>query len=85
MPGHYLQGAYANRGSSLARRVFESGLFAEGWAVYVTQVMLDRGYADADPALWLVHWKFYLRAVVNTILDVRIHCDGMTSATRRSR
>jgi len=79
VPGHYLQGAYANRGSSLARRVFESGLFGEGWAVYVTQVMLDRGYADADPALWLVHWKFYLRGVVNTILDVRIHCHGMTS------
>ncbi len=79
VPGHYLQMVYANRGSSLARRVFRSGLFAEGWAVYVTQVMLDRGYGDGDPALWLVHWKFYLRAVVNTILDVRIHTLGMTS------
>ncbi len=79
VPGHYLQMAYANRGSSLARRVFRSGLFAEGWAVYATQVMLDRGYGSGDPALWLVHWKFYLRAVVNTILDVRIHTTGMTS------
>ncbi len=79
VPGHYLQMAYANRGSSLARRVFRSGLFAEGWAVYVTQVMLDRGYGDGDPALWLVHWKFYLRSVANAILDVRIHCMGMTS------
>ena len=79
VPGHYLQMAYANRGSSLARRVFRSGLFAEGWAVYVTQVMLDRGYGGGDPALWLVHWKFYLRAVVNTIIDVRIHTMGMTS------
>jgi uncharacterized protein (DUF885 family) len=80
VPGHYLQGAYANRsGGSLLRRVFGSGLFAEGWAVYVTQVMLDRGYAGDDLALWLSHWKFYLRAVVNTILDVRIHCFGMTS------
>lgn len=80
VPGHYLQGAYANRsGGSLLRRVFGSGLFAEGWAVYVTQVMLDRGYAGEDMALWLSHWKFYLRAVVNTILDVRIHCFGMTS------
>ena len=78
-PGHYLQMAYANRGSSLARRVFRSGLFAEGWAVYVTQVMLDRGYGAGDPALWLVHWKFYLRAVANAILDVRIHTMGMTS------
>ena len=79
VPGHYLQMAYANRGSSLARHVFRSGLFAEGWAVYVTQVMLDRGYGGDDPALWLVHWKFYLRAVVNTIIDIRIHTMGMTS------
>jgi uncharacterized protein (DUF885 family) len=79
VPGHYLQMVYANRGSSLARRVFRSGLFAEGWAVYITQVMLDRGYGGDDPALWLVHWKFYLRAVINTIIDVRIHTMGMTS------
>ena len=59
--------------------MFRSGLFAEGWAVYVTQVLLDRGYGADDPALWLVHWKFYLRAVVNAILDVRIHTMGMTS------
>lgn len=79
VPGHYLQGVYGNRCRSLARRVFGSGLFAEGWAVYVTQVVLDRGYGDDDLALWLNHWKYYLRAVANAILDVRIHCDGMTS------
>ncbi len=79
VPGHYLQGAAGNRGASLVRRVFGSGLFAEGWAVYVTQVVLDQGYADGDPALWLVHWKFYLRAVINAIIDVRIHTAGMTS------
>ena len=79
VPGHYLQGAYANHGSSLARRVFVSGLFAEGWAVYVTQVMLDRGYCADDRALWLNHWKFYLRVVTNAIIDVRIHTMGMTT------
>ena len=80
VPGHYLQGVYANRvGTSPARRVFASGLFAEGWAVYATQVMFDRGYAGDDLAAWLAHWKFYLRSVVNTILDVRIHCFGMSS------
>jgi uncharacterized protein (DUF885 family) len=79
VPGHYLQMAYANHGSSLARRVFRSGLFAEGWAVYVTQVTLDRGYGDEDPALWLNHWKYYLRCVTNAIIDVRIHTRGMTS------
>jgi uncharacterized protein (DUF885 family) len=78
VPGHYLQGAYANRTSSLPRGIFGSGLFHEGWAVYVTQVMIDAGYGAEDPALQLVHWKFYLRSVTNAIIDARIHTAGMT-------
>jgi len=78
VPGHYLQGVYANRCPSLVRAIFSSGLFAEGWAVYVTQVMMDVGYGADDPALLLTHWKFYLRSITNAIIDARIHCDGMT-------
>jgi hypothetical protein len=73
VPGHYLQLAYSNRDGSVVRSVFASGVFVEGWAVYVTQVMLDMGYGTEDPAVLLVHWKFYLRAVINAIIDVRIH------------
>ena len=78
VPGHYLQGVYANRSPSIARAIFWSGTFAEGWAVYVTQVMMDVGYGADDPALMLTHWKFYLRSVTNAIIDVRIHMDLMT-------
>jgi len=77
VPGHYLQGVYANRLGSLPRAVFWSGLFAEGWAVYVTQVMMDLGYGADDPGVILNHWKYYLRAVVNAIIDARIHTAGM--------
>jgi uncharacterized protein (DUF885 family) len=77
VPGHYLQGVYANRTTSMPRAVYSSGLFAEGWAVYVTQVMMDAGYGADDPALLLTHWKFYLRSVTNAILDARIHVDGI--------
>lgn len=80
VPGHYLQLAWANRSPSLTRAVFASGMFAEGWAVYVTQVMMDAGYGADDPALLLSHWKFYLRAVINAIIDVGIHTAGMTEA-----
>ncbi len=73
VPGHYLQLAYANRCPSLVRAIFASGVFAEGWAVYVTQVMMDMGYGAEDPALMLVHWKFYLRSITNTLMDLRIH------------
>jgi len=78
VPGHYLQGVYANRCPSIVRAIFGSGLFAEGWAVYVTQVMIDAGYGADDPALLLTHWKFYLRAITNAIIDARIHTKGMT-------
>ncbi|MEA2605540.1 MAG: hypothetical protein QOI00_297 [Chloroflexota bacterium] len=78
VPGHYLQGVYANRCPSIARALFGSGVFAEGWAVYVTQVMMDAGYGADDPALMLTHWKYYLRCVVNALIDVGIHTAGMT-------
>lgn len=78
VPGHYLQGVYANRSGSLARSVFWSGVYAEGWAVYVTQVMADAGYGADDPALMLTHWKYYLRCVVNALIDVAIHTAGMS-------
>jgi uncharacterized protein (DUF885 family) len=83
-PGHYLQLAWSNRCESLPRAVFGSGVFAEGWAVYVTQVMMDAGYADDDPALMLAHWKYFLRACTNTLMDIRIHTGSMTEAEAMS-
>jgi uncharacterized protein (DUF885 family) len=77
-PGHFLQLVYSNRCPSLVRAVFGSGVFIEGWAVYVTQVMMDLGFHADDPALLLVHWKFYLRAIVNAMIDIGIHAGSMT-------
>ena len=80
VPGHYLQLAYSNRTDSLVRGIFRSGVFAEGWAVYVTQVMMDVGYGADDPALMLVHRKFYLRSITNALMDIRIHAGAMDEA-----
>src|SRR5207248_7205449 len=77
-PGHYVQLEYSNRHPSLIRRILSSGVFAEGWAVYTEQMMLDQGYGDGDPALRLNQLKFYLRAVGNAILDHKMHCTNMT-------
>ena len=80
IPGHYLQLAASNRSPSLARTIFTDGMFAEGWAVYVTQVMMDVGYGADDPGLMLNHWKMYLRAATNAVLDIETHAGGMTEA-----
>ena len=53
-------------------------MFAEGWAVYTEQMMLDQGYGDGDLTLRLNQLKWYLRAVCNAILDYNMHCTDMT-------
>jgi uncharacterized protein (DUF885 family) len=53
-------------------------VYIEGWAVYTEQMMLDQGYGAGDLALRLTQLKFYLRAVVNRILDHRMHCEEMS-------
>jgi uncharacterized protein (DUF885 family) len=77
-PGHYVQLAYSNRNPSQIRRVLSSGVFAEGWAVYTEQMMLDQGYGNGDPTLRLNQLKWYLRSVANAILDYKMHCTNMT-------
>jgi len=79
-PGHYVQLEYSNRHPSLIRKVLSSGTFAEGWAVYTEQMMLDQGFGNGDLSLRLHQLKFYLRAVINAILDHRMHCEQMTDA-----
>ncbi|MFQ3592872.1 MAG: DUF885 domain-containing protein, partial [Gemmataceae bacterium] len=77
-PGHYVQLEYSNRHPSFLRKVLQSGVFIEGWAVYTEQMMLDQGYGDGDLVLRLNQLKFYLRAVINAILDHQMHCKEMT-------
>jgi uncharacterized protein (DUF885 family) len=77
-PGHSVQLEYMNRNPSLIRRVLQSGVYVEGWAVYTEQMMLDQGYGDGDLALRLNQLKFYLRAVANTILDHKMHCSNFS-------
>lgn len=72
-PGHYVQLEYGNRHPSKIRRTLYSGVFAEGWAVYTERMMLDQGFGGGDPVLRLNQLKFYLRAVLNAILDQRMH------------
>jgi hypothetical protein len=77
-PGHYVQLSRANQNPSLIRRVYQSGPFVEGWAVYGEMTMLNEGFGGGDLKLRLMQLKFYLRAVANAILDNQMHCTQMT-------
>jgi len=73
-----VQYEYSNRNPSVVRRALASGVFVEGWAVYTEQMLLDQGYGERDLALRLTQLKFYLRAVVNALLDHKMHGTRMT-------
>lgn len=78
MPGHYLQLAHANRfkAPTLVRAIWWSGTFVEGWAVYAERVMADAGFGG--PEVKMQQLKMRLRAIINAILDQKIHTAGMT-------
>jgi uncharacterized protein (DUF885 family) len=82
VPGHLVQGAYANRITPgwrrLLRAVFGNGPYIEGWAVYAEHMMEEEGVNAGDAVkMHLNALKGMLRIYTNTIIDVRLHTMGM--------
>jgi uncharacterized protein (DUF885 family) len=78
IPGHYAQLVYANKSPSIVKSIFGNGAMVEGWAVYAERMMLESGYGNNEPEMWLMYSKWNLRSVTNTILDYSVHVLGMT-------
>ncbi len=78
IPGHYTQLIYGNRSPSIVKSLFGNGAMVEGWAVYGERMMLESGYGDNAPEMWLMYSKWNLRSVTNTILDYSVHVLGMS-------
>jgi uncharacterized protein (DUF885 family) len=77
VPGHYTQLVYSNQSPSIIKSVFGNGAMVEGWAVYAERMMLESGYKNSDE-MWLMYYKFHLRATCNTILDISVHTRNMS-------
>jgi uncharacterized protein (DUF885 family) len=77
IPGHYTQLMHANKSASKIKSVFGNGAMIEGWAVYSERMMLEQGYGNNEPELWLMYAKWNMRVVVNTILDYSVQVLGM--------
>lgn len=77
-PGHYLQIAHANKleAPTIIRSIFGSGTFAEGWATYAEQMMVEHGFGG--PEVKMQQLKMRLRLIINAIIDQKIHTAGMT-------
>lgn len=77
IPGHYTQLVYSNQSPSLVKSLFGNGAMIEGWAVYTERMMLEEGYGNFEPEMWLMYYKWNLRVICNTILDYSIQVKGM--------
>ena len=82
LPGHYVQAEHADDVQPVNRRVlrnlFGNGAYVEGWAEYGADVMTLAGYDDFSPKFKMVRLKVWLRAVANTVLDIRLQTMNMT-------
>ncbi len=78
IPGHYTQLVYSNQSPSIIKSILGNTAMVEGWAVYTERMMLENGYGNNEPEMWLMYYKWHLRVVCNTILDYSVHVKNMT-------
>jgi uncharacterized protein (DUF885 family) len=74
MPGHCMQSVYNKKSGSVIKSVFQNGPMVEGWAVYCEQMMMENGWGNNAPELWLVLYKWRLRECSNVLIDYGIQC-----------
>lgn len=77
IPGHYLQLKYAAAHPHKLRAMFGDGVYIEGWGTFCERLMLDEGWGE--PLARLAHLKKQLENIARTIVDIRVHTQGMTS------
>ena len=82
VPGHAVQGEYANRVTPdwrrLLRVIYGNTPYIEGWAVYAEHMMEASGVNDGDAVkMHLNALKGMLRIYTNAILDVKLHTMGL--------
>ena len=83
IPGHVVQGAYANLLTPdwrrLLRSVYSNTPYVEGWAVYAEHVMMYDARVDGGDSvkMKLTDLKGMLRIYTNVIIDIRLHTRSM--------
>ena len=74
VPGHYVQLVYTNKSPGIIKAIFRNSSMIEGWAVYSELMMMENGYDDSAE-MWLMYYKWNLRTICNTILDIGVHTE----------
>lgn len=77
-PGHFLNSLHSNRASSKFGQVFVGYAFAEGWAHYTEEMMLEAGLGKGDPEVQIGELSNALLRNVRYLSAIGLHTKGMT-------
>ena len=75
-PGHHLQLVWANINKSLARILVQAPEFVEGWAHYVEELMVTKGYGDKK--VRMAQLEDQLFRCVRVIVDIKMSTGEFT-------
>lgn len=79
-PGHFLQFLHSNRSAWRPGQLFVGYAFAEGWAHYTEELMVEEGIAKDKPALHVGQLRNALLRNVRYLCSIGMHTQGMTVA-----
>ena len=77
-PGHFLQFLHANRAPSKFGQIFVGYAFAEGWAHYAEEMMVESGLAEGDPEKQIGQRLSALLRNVRFLSAIGLHTGKMT-------
>ncbi len=77
-PGHFLNFLHANRAQSIFGKLFVGYAFAEGWAHYTEEMMLEAGLHDGDPETKIGQLSNALLRNCRYLSAIGLHARGMT-------
>ncbi|WP_129641100.1 DUF885 domain-containing protein [Peristeroidobacter agariperforans] len=79
-PGHFLQFLHSNRSPWRFGQLFVGYAFAEGWAHYAEELMIEHGLAATEPELHIGQLLNALLRNVRYMCAIGLHTQGMTVA-----
>jgi uncharacterized protein (DUF885 family) len=79
-PGHFLQFLHSNRASWRFGQLFVGYAYAEGWAHYTEELMIEKGLASGAPELHIGQLLNALLRNVRYMCAIGLHTKGMTVA-----
>jgi uncharacterized protein (DUF885 family) len=77
-PGHFLNSLHSNRAESLLGKLFVGYAFAEGWAHYTEEMMIEAGLHDGNAETRIGQLTNALLRNCRYISAIGLHARGMT-------